>query len=142
MHVLEIVSTLLVALSMIVRLPHRHHYCICKYRLRSRAFFDDSGEAAFTRPASPPPGSRSSEPRPTSCRPKTRRWPGPARARSAATRFAPGSGGGGQMPSTASEDGLAPCPTFPHRTESFPGLVQRQDGTDLRLDPGLGNQVH
>src|SRR4051812_36451998 len=38
MHVLEIVSMLLVvALSMIVRLPHRHDHCICNYRLESRA---------------------------------------------------------------------------------------------------------
>jgi hypothetical protein len=31
MHVLEIVSMLVVALSMIVRLPDRHDNCICKY---------------------------------------------------------------------------------------------------------------
>src|SRR5262245_36138454 len=127
MHVLEIVSMLLVALSMIVRPLHRHDYCICKYRLESRGFFDDFGTVAISSLASPPPGSRSGRPRLTSRRRTGRRWRALARARPAAARFAPGSGGGGLMPSSASEDGLAPCPTFPHRTESFPGLVQRQD---------------
>src|SRR5262249_61725780 len=52
MHFLEIVSMLLVVLlSMIVRLPDRHDYCICKYRLESRGFFDDSGTAGQQSPA-------------------------------------------------------------------------------------------
>src|SRR5262249_48881408 len=82
MHVLEIVSMLLlVSLSMIVRLPHRHDNCICKYKLPSRAFFDISGKAAISPLASPPPGSRWGRPRATARRPKARRGPGPARDR-------------------------------------------------------------
>src|SRR5205823_14031626 len=49
MHVREMVSMLLVvALSMIVRLPDRHDYCICMYRLKSRGIFHDSGKGAIS----------------------------------------------------------------------------------------------
>src|SRR5439155_16348411 len=44
--------------------------------------------------------------------------------------------------SSSGEDGLAVCLAFPHRTKGFLGTFHRQNGTNLRLDSGPGNQVY
>ena len=43
---------------------------------------------------------------------------------------------------SAGEDRLAACLALPHCAESFFGSIHRQNGADLWLDPGLGNQAY